>query len=198
LEFIFATHNPHKLEEVRAILKDTDIHIIGLHEIGFHDEIVEDGDSFRANALLKAQAIYSKYGKAVFSEDSGLEVDALGGDPGVHTARYAGPDCNHDDNNNKLLKNLEGIENRTARFQSCICLLDEQGHQFFEGTCEGSIHTELEGTGGFGYDPIFIPAGYEESFGILSDEIKNEISHRRKSLDGLCQWLRQIDKSLKK
>ncbi len=187
-ELIMATHNKHKVEEVQRLVGDR-IKIISLRDLNCREEIPEDGSTLRENALQKAQFVWDKYGKACFADDTGLMVEALGGAPGVYTARYAGEGCSFDDNIDLLLENMEGKTNRNARFETVICLIEEGKPQYFEGRCEGVITTERYGRGGFGYDPIFMPKGYGESFAELSMEEKNRISHRGRATDKLIKYL---------
>ncbi len=187
-ELIMATHNKHKVEEVQRLVGDR-IKIIDLRDLTCREEITADGSTLRENALQKAQFVWDKYGKACFADDTGLMVEALGGAPGVYTARYAGEGCSFDDNIDLLLENMEGKTNRNARFETVICLIEEGKPQYFEGRCEGVITTERYGRGGFGYDPIFMPKGYGESFAELSMEEKNRISHRGRATDKLIKYL---------
>jgi XTP/dITP diphosphohydrolase len=179
-QWIFATNNAHKLDEAKDIFNGF-AEIISLQEIGFHDEVEETEDSFKGNALLKAQAVFQKTGLPCFADDSGLCVDALDGKPGVKSARYAnetGP-VDHALNNQKLLQNLSGVENRNACFKTVICAVGfEPEPLFFEGIVYGQITTELKGNDGFGYDPLFVPQNYHETFAELGSVIKNTLSHR--------------------
>jgi len=190
-EYIIATNNKHKVEEISQALGDT-IKLVTLRELGCREEIPETSDTLKGNAQQKAQYIYNKFGKDCFADDTGLEVDALDGRPGVYSARYAGEGCSFDDNVDKLLDEMDGKTNRKARFRTVICLIEDGKEYFFEGKCEGAILTERYGRGGFGYDPIFIPSGYGESFAEMSLEDKNEISHRglavKKLVDHLLKY----------
>ncbi len=174
---VFATNNAHKAREVEQIL-GSGFAIKTLKDIGCFEEIEETEPSLEGNALLKARYVKEKYGYDCFSEDTGLEVDALDGAPGVHTARYAGEAKSPDANIALLLQNLEGKENRSARFRTIIALSYEGVETLIEGICAGRIATEKHGAGGFGYDPVFIPEGFEQTFAELGDEVKNRISHR--------------------
>ncbi len=189
-EIIFATHNKHKVEEIRQVIGNK-IQITSLAELGEKKDIPETGDTLKENARQKAEYIYNRYNKDCFADDTGLEVDALGGRPGVYSARYAGAKCSFDDNIDKLLDELDGNTNRKARFRTVICLIENGKEKFFEGECKGVITTERYGKKGFGYDPVFIPDGYGESFAEMSGEDKNKISHRgiatRKLIDYLLQ-----------
>ena len=188
MEIIFATSNPHKVEELNAMLPSS-ITIQSLKDIGCSEEIPEDYETFHENAMQKAQYIVDKYKVNCFAEDSGLEVFALNREPGVYSARYAGPDRNHAKNMQKLLQKLDGKEDRSARFVSSIALILNGERHIFEGEILGRIATEEQGAGGFGYDPIFIPDGYHDSFGTLPSTVKNSISHRQKSVNQLVDFL---------
>lgn len=185
---VFATNNPHKAQEIEQILGGR-YQIKTLRDIGCTEEIEETEDTLEGNALLKARYVKTYYGYDCFSEDTGLEVEALDGQPGVHTARYAGPQRSADDNMELLLHNLTGKKNRRARFRTVIALLREGQEILLEGICPGSIATEKRGVGGFGYDPIFVPEGYTESFAELGEEVKNCISHRALATEKLVQVL---------
>lgn len=188
-KLVFATNNKHKLEEIRAILKGR-VEVLSLADIDCYDDIPETADTLEGNALIKARHIYTKYGLYCFADDTGLEVEALDGAPGVYSARYAGEGCSFADNVAKMLRALEGVEEpRLARFRTVIALIDEQGEHLFEGVVAGDILTQAEGEGGFGYDPIFRPEGYEKSFASLGDDIKNRISHRARATEHLAEYL---------
>lgn len=188
-KLVFATNNKHKLEEIRAILKGR-VEVLSLADIDCYDDIPETADTLEGNALIKARHIYTKYGLYCFADDTGLEVEALDGAPGVYSARYAGKGCSFADNVAKMLRALEGVEEpRLARFRTVIALIDEQGEHLFEGVVSGDILTQAEGEGGFGYDPIFRPEGYEKSFSSLGDDIKNRISHRARATECLAEYL---------
>lgn len=188
-KLVFATNNKHKLEEIRAILKGR-VEVLSLADIDCYDDIPETADTLEGNALIKARHIYSKYRLYCFADDTGLEVEALDGAPGVYSARYAGEGCSFADNVAKMLRALEGVEEpRLARFRTVIALIDEQGEHLFEGVVSGDILTQAEGEGGFGYDPIFRPEGYERSFASLGDDIKNRISHRARATERLAEYL---------
>lgn len=188
-KLVFATNNKHKLEEIRAILKGR-VEVLSLADIDCYDDIPETADTLEGNALIKARHIYTKYGLYCFADDTGLEVEALDGAPGVYSARYAGEGCSFADNVAKMLRALEGVEEpRLARFRTVIALIDEQGEHLFEGVVAGDILTQAEGEGGFGYDPIFRPEGYEKSFASLGDDIKNRISHRARATERLAEYL---------
>jgi XTP/dITP diphosphohydrolase len=185
---VFATNNKHKLSEVKSILNGR-LNIVSLSDIGCNDDIPETADTLEGNALLKARYIKEKYGHNCFADDTGLEVEALDGAPGVMSARYAGEAHDSNTNMTKLLSNLEGKNNRNARFRSVFALIIDDKEYFFEGIVEGRIINERRGDHGFGYDPVFIPEGYEQTFGELSSEIKNNISHRAIATTKLASWL---------
>lgn len=191
MTLILATNNQHKLEEIREIFKNFKIEIRSLNDIGFTDEIKEIGRTIEENSLLKAYYVWMKTGGNVIADDTGLEVEALNSEPGVHTARYANVNDNIDSSNmDKLLNNLANKENRLARFKTVITFISEDGelHQF-EGVVKGSIAKSKVGSSGFGYDPIFIPEGYSKTFAELGEEIKNTISHRKRAVDKLYSFI---------
>lgn len=190
-ELVFATNNKHKLEEVAAKVGDK-IKLLTLADIGFNEDIEENGKTFAENALIKSRCIYDEFGLNCFGDDSGLEIDALNGEPGVYSARYAGTHGNHDANIDKVLKNMEGKADRSARFRTVIALIWNGEEHLFDGTVEGSIRHERAGNGGFGYDPVFKPDGYNITFAEMSLEQKNNISHRAKALEGLTVFLRNL------
>ena len=233
-KIVFATNNKHKLEEIRSILGD-DFEVLSLSDIGCHEDIPETSDTLEGNAMQKAQYVFDKYGYDCFADDTGLEVDALGGEPGIYSARYAALDgddsISHDSEANmaKLLRKLEGVENRKARFRTVIALITHpqslpkggksdmisvnKGNQTslpsggieggynpspregqrvgFEGIVNGSIIRERRGGEGFGYDPIFQPEGYDQTFAELGSEIKNHISHRARAVEKLAHYLKE-------
>jgi XTP/dITP diphosphohydrolase len=189
-QLVFATNNKHKLEEVGDILKER-VDILSLNDIDCHDDIPETADTLEGNALIKAHYIYDKYHKNCFADDTGLEVEALGGAPGVYSARYAGGE-GHDSEANmtKLLINLEGEANRKARFRTVVALIIDGEEHLFEGIVEGRIIDERRGGQGFGYDPIFVPDGFDKTFAELGEEVKNTISHRSRAVNKLCEFLK--------
>lgn len=191
-KLVFATHNLHKLEEIRNILKNYEV--VGLPDIGCHEDIVEDADDLQGNAKIKADFVTNNFHLDCFADDTGLEVEALGGAPGVYSARYAGEGCPYHDNVVKLLKALDGIENRKARFRTVIALNINGEQHFFEGVVNGKILTEEHGDGGFGYDPIFQPDGYDLSFSEMKMEEKNKISHRGRATAKLVEFLENYEK----
>lgn len=185
---VFATHNPHKLAEIREIVNGH-VTILGLTEIGCHEEIEETSNTLEANALLKAKHVKERYGYDCFADDTGLEVDALGGAPGVYSSRYAGPSCNPEDNMDKLLKALQGVDNRTAQFRTVIALLVNGEEHLFEGVIRGNITGEKKGGKGFGYDPLFMPEGEEKTFAEMTPADKNRVSHRALAMAKLFDFL---------
>jgi len=187
-ELVFATNNIHKLEEVSFILKNN-IHLLSLKDISCDVDIPETADTLEGNALLKAEYIYKNYGINCFADDTGLEISALGNRPGVHSARYSGEDKNPEANIQKVLEELEGITNRNARFRTVIHLILDGNNYSFEGIVNGKIIDRKKGISGFGYDPIFIPDGFNETFAEMGNEIKNKISHRAIAINRLCDFL---------
>ena len=185
---IFATNNENKVSEVRSILKDK-FRILSLKEAGIDIDIPEPYDSLEENAREKAKAIFELSDKNCFSEDTGLEVESLGGEPGVKSARYAGEEKSFDKNIEKLLKKLEGVVNRKAKFRTVISLIIDSKETLFEGICEGTIGYNKRGEGGFGYDPIFLPDGSIHTFDEMKMEEKNQFSHRKKATDKLIAYL---------
>lgn len=193
MKIVFATNNSHKLEEIRQILGKS-IEVLSLADINCHEDIPETAPTIEGNAMMKARYVYDKYGTPCFADDTGLEVEALDGAPGVYSARYAGGE-GHDSEANmrKLLHELEGKENRRAQFRTVIALIEQKDGKpvahTFEGKIEGHISDEKRGSSGFGYDPIFVPEGYEQSFAELGNEIKNKISHRARAVARLAEYL---------
>lgn len=187
-EIVFATNNAHKLEEIRRIVGDN-FKILSLSEIGCHEDIPETADTLSGNALMKARYVRDHYGYDCFADDTGLMVDALDGAPGVYSARYAGPGHDSTANMALLLKNLNGVRERSARFVTVIALLLGGEEHLFEGKVEGEILTEPEGTAGFGYDPVFKPVESPVSFACMSPEAKNAISHRGRATALLLDFL---------
>lgn len=185
---VFATNNPHKAREVEQILGEG-FQVKTLRDIGCLEEIEETESTLEGNALLKARYVKERYGFDCFSEDTGLEVEALDGAPGVHTARYAGEEKNPEANIALLLKNLGDWQNRHARFRTVIALVMNGREVLLEGICEGGIAHSKQGAGGFGYDPVFIPEGYDRTFAELGDDVKNRISHRAKATEKLVAYL---------
>ena len=186
-KLVFATNNAHKLEEVAAILGDK-VELLSLNDIDCHTDIPETAETLEGNALLKSSFIYRNYQLDCFADDTGLEVEALNGAPGVYSARYAEGE-GHDAR--KLLHELEGKENRKAQFRTAISLILDGKEYLFEGVIKGEIIKEKRGDSGFGYDPIFKPEGYEQTFAELGNEIKNKISHRALAVQKLCEFLQR-------
>lgn len=188
---IFATNNENKAKEVQAILSDG-LQVLTLKEAGIDQEIPEPFDTLEENALEKARVIHRLTGNHCFSEDTGLEVDALDGAPGVHSARYAGEARSNEANIEKLLRNMEGKTARKARFRTVVALIWQNEEHLFEGVCTGHIAFEPSGSGGFGYDPVFIPEGSNRSFAEMSLEEKSRFSHRKKAVAQLVAFLKQV------
>lgn len=189
---VFATNNQHKVDEIRNVI-GTEFNIITLKEAGINIDIPEPHDTLEENASEKSAVIHKMTQQNCFSEDTGLEVDALNGEPGVRSARYAGDTKNFNDNVIKLLKNLEGITDRKARFRTVISLIIDGKEHLFQGICEGVIIEEQRGAGGFGYDPVFIPEDAHKTFAEMTMEEKNVYSHRRKATDQLIQFLKEYN-----
>ncbi len=187
-QLVFATNNAHKLDEVRNILGDT-FEILGMAQIGCHDDIEETADTFAGNALIKARYIKGKYGYDCFADDSGLEIEALGGAPGVYSARFAGEGHNSEKNMDKVLSLMQGKSNRNARFCTVVALVTGEGEYTFEGEIKGEILDERRGKGGFGYDPIFRPENETLTFAEMGDDRKNAISHRARAVKKLAEFL---------
>ncbi len=192
MDLVFATHNTNKLKEIQTLLKNTQFNIKGLQQIGCTEDIAETGNTLEENALIKARYVYTKYNVNCFSDDTGLEIDALNGEPGVYSARYAGDSCNANDNINKVLQNLTGVNNRTARFKTVIALIINGKEYSFEGKVEGEITLARQGEKGFGYDPIFKPIGYPITFAEMTLEEKNKISHRGRAIKKLISFLTSL------
>jgi len=186
---VFATNNLHKLEEVRDKLSKH-FNILSLNDIDCHDEIPETANTFEGNAEQKANWVLEKYGYECFADDSGIEIEALDGEPGVFSARYAGENCSYDDNNKKVLDKLKSKTNRNARFVTSICLKLNGETYFFNGIIGGVITEKYAGKDGFGYDPIFVPNGYSISFAEMDITKKNKISHRAKALEKMLSFLK--------
>ncbi|MFO7791208.1 MAG: non-canonical purine NTP diphosphatase [Bacteroidales bacterium] len=189
MNLIFASNNPHKLREVRDIFGNT-CHIFSLNDVDIHEDIKESATSLEGNAAIKADYVYHHLKKPCFADDTGLEVYALNKAPGVHSARYAGNDQNSQENLKKLMHEMKAVNNRKARFRTVVCLIIKDNHYFFEGIAEGSIAPAACGTAGFGYDPVFIPDGYNKTFAEMGDEEKNLISHRAKAIRKLARFIK--------
>lgn len=188
-KLVVATNNAHKLEEISAILGN-EMELLSLKDIHCNADIPETADTLEGNARQKAMYIHENYGMDCFADDTGLEVEALNGAPGVFSARYAGDGHNSEANMQKLLKELEGKENRKAQFRTAICLIMEGKEYLFEGIVKGHIIEEKRGGSGFGYDPIFVPEGYDQTFAELGNDVKNTISHRARAVEKLCTFLK--------
>lgn len=192
MKLVFATNNKHKLDEVRKITSHHPVEIVSLAEINCFDDIPETADTLEGNALQKAHYIQEMFGLNCFADDTGLEVETLNNAPGVYSARYAGPGHDSEANMKKLLHEMEGKENRKARFRTVIALVWNGKTYTFDGIVNGTITTTKRGENGFGYDPIFIPEGYEQTFAELGNDIKNQISHRAKAVEKLDEFLTQL------
>lgn len=189
-QLVFATNNKHKLDEISR-LANLNFNIVGLDDLGFSGDVPEDYETLEENALQKARFIHERFEVDCFADDTGLEIDALDGRPGVYSARYAGPQCNPEDNMNKVLAEMQNQKNRTARFRTVIALVLDGDNYFFEGIMEGIIITEKRGQHGFGYDPIFQPKGYNLTFAQMDQPTKNGISHRAKATAMLIEFLKE-------
>jgi len=188
MKLVFATNNKHKLEEVSAILPDS-IKLVSLADIDCYDDIPETAETLEGNALQKAMYVKDHFGLDCFADDTGLEVEALNNAPGVYSARYAGPEHDAEANMEKMIRELKGKENRNARFRTVIALLLDGKEYYFEGIINGIIIDEKRGDAGFGYDPIFIPSGYDQTFAEMGNELKNKISHRALAVQKLAAFL---------
>jgi len=191
MEIVFATHNTNKVREIRFLFPST-IHVKDLTDIGIIEEITETGNTIQENAIIKARFIYNKFKMNCFADDTGLEVDALNGRPGVYSARYAGDNKSAADNMVKLLSELKGQPHRSAKFKTCIAAIIDGKQYLFEGIIQGNIALSQTGTNGFGYDPIFVPEGYSISFAQMTLEEKNKLSHRAIAVNKLLKFLTKI------
>lgn len=185
---VFATNNQHKLAEIRNILAGK-FEVSGLKDIGFEGDIPETGTTLLENASIKSNFVYNKFKVDCFSDDTGLEIESLGGKPGVYSARYAGEEANAEKNIEKVLREMNNLHNRSACFKTVICLILDGKEYFFEGRIDGRIITERRGIAGFGYDPIFVPEGFNETFAEMNLNLKNQISHRSKATAKLINYL---------
>lgn len=192
-QIIFATNNAHKLGEVQAVLGD-EFRLVTLAECGITEDIPETAATLEGNALQKARYVHERTGRDCFADDTGLEVDALGGEPGVHSARYATDGHDFAANNALLLRNLADKSDRRAHFRTVIALILDGEEHLFEGRVDGVIAEQMSGAGGFGYDPLFVPEGHTESFAEMRAEAKNAISHRGRAVARLVEFLRKTDK----
>lgn len=190
MKLVFATHNQNKFEEVKSMLP-SNIELLNLNDIGCDEEIAETADTIEGNAILKAEYVRGNYNIDCFADDTGLEVEILNNEPGVFSARYAGPANNADDNMEKLLKNLENEKSRNARFKTAIALSTKDSKKLFIGLCEGEILKGKRGNSGFGYDPIFQPKGFDKSFAEMTLSQKSEIGHRGKAMRQLIEYLKK-------
>lgn len=186
---IFATNNSHKLQEVNSMLEGI-VSIHSLKEMGLEGDIPETSPTLEGNALQKATWVWERCHQDCFADDTGLEVEALDGRPGVYSARYAGEHCSFDDNVNKMLREMEGVTNRKACFRTVVCLIENGTPRYFEGRVDGKILTERYGEQGFGYDPIFMPDRFAVSFAEMPLEVKNRISHRGRAISQLVDYLK--------
>lgn len=191
IQLTFASNNAHKLEEIRRKLAGSSIGILSLNESGITQELPETGTTLEANSFQKANTVYSKYGLNCFADDTGLEVDALDGEPGVYSARYAGENASYEQNVTKLLQAMEGKTDRSARFRTVISLVMDATEYRFEGVVEGYIIEKPRGNKGFGYDPVFVPVGYNQTFAEMDPDTKNKISHRGLAVEKLVRFLKQ-------
>ena len=188
---VVASHNKHKIEEISEIVNHN-IELISLSDLKYFEDIPETGNTFVDNAFIKARTIHTLFHKNCLADDSGLEIFSLNNEPGVYSARYAGEPVDHENNIQKVLSNLQGIDNREARFVTVLALILNDKEYIFEGEVRGKISTEKKGNNGFGYDPIFIPDGYEKSFAEMSAEEKNEISHRAAALKKMQSFINSL------
>jgi XTP/dITP diphosphohydrolase len=191
IELVFATNNQHKLSELSRLAGDK-FHLFSLKDINCFDDIPETADTLEGNAALKARYIWKKFGRNCFADDTGLEVEALNGQPGVYSARYAGEDQNSEANLTKVLDEMSGNSNRVARFRTVICLIIDGNEYFFEGIVGGHLISERRGIDGFGYDPIFVPDGFDKTFAEMDLDVKNKISHRGKATEKLLHFLKSL------
>jgi len=192
IELVFATNNRHKLNELSK-LAGNKFHLLSLKDINCYDDIPETADTLEGNAALKAQYIWEKFGINCFADDTGLEVDALNGQPGVYSARYAGEDQDSEANLSKVLEELKDNSNRKARFRTVICLIIDGKEHYFEGIVNGNLLSVRQGKEGFGYDPIFVPDGYNNTFAEMDMEVKNKISHRGIATEKLIVFLKNLE-----
>jgi len=188
MKLVFATNNPNKLSEIRSLIPEG-IEILSLKDINCNEELPETNPTLQENALQKAKYVFDNYGFNCFADDTGLEIDSLGGEPGVYSARYAGEDCSAEDNMKKVLDKLEGEKERSAKFRTVIALIIDGEETLFEGECNGNMTKTKSGVEGFGYDPIFRPEGYELTFAEMNKDEKGKISHRGKAVRELVGFL---------
>lgn len=191
---LLATANPHKAAELQWMLEDVGIEVLTLADLPSEisgEQVEEDEPTLEGNALKKARYWADRSGLSTLADDTGLEVEALGGAPGVFSARYAGEDATYEDNVRKLLAELQGTEERKAQFRTVLALISSEGEYLFDGRCEGVILDEIRGAGGFGYDPIFLPLGFKKTFAEMDATEKNAISHRGRALQAFVEWVKQ-------
>lgn len=188
---VLASRNKDKIKELRQTLSNFGIELKSSYDFPGLDEVVEDKETLQGNALKKARYTFQKTGIPSLSDDTGLEVDALKGRPGVYSARYSGENATYQQNTQKLLRELDGIDERSAQFRTVVALVTENGEQTFEGICRGEILHQPQGSGGFGYDPVFRPGGYQQTFAELDGETKNSISHRGKAVEKFISWIQK-------
>ena len=188
MKLVFATNNLNKLSEIRSLVP-VGIEILSLKDINCNEDLPETNPTLQENALQKARYVFNKYGFNCFADDTGLEIEALGGEPGVYSARYAGEDCSAEDNMKKVLDKLEGGQQRSANFRTVIALIIDRKETLFEGECKGRISQTKSGAEGFGYDPIFMPDGFRETFAEMTKKDKGAISHRGKAVEKLVKYL---------
>ena len=191
MELVFATNNLHKIKEIGPLIKNS-FHLLSLSDLNFKGEIPENQSTLKGNASQKSHFIFEKFTLNCFADDTGLEIDALNGEPGVYSARYAGEGCSFQDNIDKVLFKMQGVTNRTARFRTIISLILDGKEFYFEGFVNGKVLTEKHGSDGFGYDPIFMPDGYDVSFAEMTLEEKNLISHRSVAVKKLADFLNTL------
>ena len=194
MELVFATNNKHKLDEIKAAI-DKSIRIVSLDEMNIREEIPETQETIEGNAIQKARYIFEKYKINCFADDTGLEVEALNGRPGVYSARYAGENCTFRDNVNKLLGEMQNKKNRSAKFRTIIAFVNNGEVNTFEGSVDGEITEDAAGNEGFGYDPVFKPSGFATTFAQMSQEEKNGISHRGKAVSKFVEYLKTLSES---
>lgn len=190
MKLVFATNNKHKIREISELL-DSNISILGLTDLNITEDIPEEADTLEENAIFKARYVHERTGMNVFADDTGLEVECLDGAPGVYSARYAGKSKSFDDNIEKLLREMQGSTDRRARFRTVIALILDDNEYLFEGTVEGEIISERRGSGGFGYDPVFLAGGFDKTFAEMPLAEKNTISHRARAMNKLLEFLKE-------
>ncbi len=196
-QIVLASSNPHKVEELRATLAPLNIELKSSADFPGLEEVIEDAPTLQGNALKKAEYLFRMTGLPSLADDTGLEVDALDGAPGVYSARYAGEKASYEDNVQKLLREMKGKADRNARFRTALVFMNNSGTFVFNGVCDGRIRKEKSGSGGFGYDPVFEPAGYTETFAELDQDEKNAISHRGRAVQKFVDFLQTIPNALK-